>query len=167
MKKIFGAFAVVLSAVILATVLGACNESVKETGNKVVSDAKDYLKSEVGVSGNANDIANSAKEYLKDEIGLNNTSNKVIEGSWTQKDETDGDWEWTFDGKNGCTLKGITTGFEGKGTYSVDETAKTVTVSMDEWDNQKVYTYKLRQTLSDTMLDLTEKYSSYHLTKNK
>ena len=161
MKKLFCAFAAAAAAAVCIFSMSAC--SSKE-GNKVVSNAKDYLKSELGVDGNP---LENAKDYLKDELGLNNTSNEVIEGTWTQEDETNGNWEWTFDGKNKCTLKGITTGFNGSGTYSVDEDAKTVTVSLNEWDNQKVYTYTLRQTLSDTMLELKETYSSYKLTKKK
>ena len=164
MKKIFGAFAAVITAAICITSMSACSS---EEGNKVVSDAKDYLQSEIGFNGNVSDAASSAKEYIKDEIGLNNTSNKVIEGTWTQEDKTNGDWEWTFDGTNKCTLKGINTGFEGSGTYSVDEDAKTVTVNISGWEKEKVYTYKLSQTLSDTKLDLTEKYSHYHLKLNK
>lgn len=164
MKKFFGVFAAIAAAAICMTFMSACSS---EEGNKVVSDAKDYLKSEIGFDGNVSDAASSAKKYLKDEIGLNNTSNQVIEGTWTQEDETNGNWEWTFDGTNKCSLKGITTGFEGSGTYSVDEDAKTVTVNMSGWDKEKVYTYKLSQTLSDTKLDLTEKYSHYNLKKNK
>ena len=164
MKKSLSVLVFAIAAVICLSVLTACDDSVKEEGNKIVSNAKDYLKSEAGIDDNP--LA-SAKEYIKDEIGLNNTSNEVIKGTWIQKDETNGDWEWTFDGKNNCTLKGITTGFNGSGTYSVDEDAKTVTVNMNEWDNQKVYTYTLRQTLSDTMLELKETYSSYKLTKKK
>ena len=164
MKKFLCIIAIGVLAALCAGVMASCGDSVKEEGNKVVSNAKDYLKSELGVEGNP---LESAKDYLKDELGLNNTSNEVIEGTWTQEDETNGNWEWTFDGKNKCTLKGITTGFNGSGTYSVDEDAKTVTVSLNEWDNQKVYTYTLRQTLSDTMLELKETYSSYKQNKKK
>ena len=164
MKKLFCAFAAAAAAAVCIFSMSACSS---EEGNKVVSDAKDYLQSEIGFNGNVSDAASSAKDYLKDELGLNNTSNTIIEGTWTQEDETNGDWEWTFDGTNKCSLKGITTGFEGSGTYSVDETAKTVTVNISGWEKEKVYTYKLSQTLSDTKLDLTEKYSSYHLKKNK
>ena len=86
-------------------------------------------------------------------------------GTWKQTDATNGDWVWTFDGKGGCHLQGITTGFNTDGSYSVDANAATVTVNMDGWDNQKVYTYKLKKNLSDETLDLTETYSSYHLIK--
>ena len=147
MKKFLCIIAIGVLAALCAGVMASCGDSVKEEGNKVVSNAKDYLKSELGVDGNP---LESAKDYLKDELGLNNTSNEVIEGTLTQEDETNGNWEWTFDGKN-----------------TVDEDAKTVTVSLNEWDNQKVYTYTLRQTLSDTMLELKETYSSYKLTKKK
>ena len=164
MKKFLCIIAIGVLAALCAGVMASCGDSVKEEGNKVVSNAKDYLKSELGVDGNP---LESAKDYLKDELGLNNTSNEVIEGTWTQEDETNGNWEWTFDGTNKCVLKGLTTGFEGNGTYSVNEDERTVTVCMNEWDKEKVYTYKLTQTLSDTMLELTEGYSSYNLVKNK
>lgn len=167
MKKIFVIISAAAAAVLSLSVLSGCNQELQQTGNKIVSDAKDYLKSEAGFDGDVSKLGNDAVSYLKDELGLNNSSNKVIEGVWLQEDETNGDWQWSFDGGNKCTLKGITTGFSGNGTYSVDETAKTVTVCMNEWDSEKVYTYTLTSTLSDTMLDLEEKYSSYKLVKQK
>ena len=164
MKKLLSVLAAAVAAVMCMFVFTACDDTAKEEGNKIVNSAKDYLQSEAGINGNP---LESAKDYIKNEIGLNNTSNEVIEGTWIQEDETNGNWEWSFDGKNKCTLKNTTTGFNGSGTYSVDEDAKTVTVSLNEWDSQKVYTYTLRQTLSDTMLELKETYSSYKLTKKK
>ena len=167
MKRIIAGLAAASVALSFAAVLGGCTENVQETGNKIVSGAKDYLQSEAGINGDVNSLKDNAVSYLNEELGLNNSANKVIEGIWTQKDETNGDWEWTFDGTNKCVLKGLTTGFEGNGTYSVNEDERTVTVCMNEWDKEKVYTYKLTQTLSDTMLELTEGYSGYNLVKNK
>ena len=85
----------------------------------------------------------------------------AIAGTWKQTDEVNGDWVWEFDGSGKCTLDGITTGFKTEGTYVIDENAKTLTVTMDGWDDVKVYTY----TLTDTTLDLDSTYSSYHLIK--
>lgn len=167
MKKIITVVAVAAAAVTSMTVLGACSEAVSDTGNKLVSSAKSYLQSEAGFDGDLSKLGSDAKSYLEGELGLNNASAKLIEGTWTQKDETNGYWEWTFDGNGKCSLKGRTTGFSGSGVYSVDETAKTVKVSLDSWDSEKVYTYKIRQTLSDTMMDLEASDSSYHLKKNK
>ena len=159
MKQIFSAiFAAVLTLATTA-VLGGCSETVNDTGNKIVNNVKSYVQSEAGVNG---DVKSQAKEYAKTELGLNG-NNDVIKGTWKQEDETNGDWVWTFDGSKTCHLQGITTGFESDGTYAVDINAKTVTVNMDGWDKQKVYTYKLRQTTSDSYLDLTESLSSYHL----
>ena len=168
MKKVLTAVTFVVAAVTSLTVLGGCSENLKETGNSIVSSAKDYLKSEVGVESDVSSLSQvggKAVDYLKDEIGLNNTSNKVIEGTWNTKNSEDGDWVWTFDGKGKCNLQGITTGFSGEGTYSVDAYAGTVKVKIDAWDNEKLYKYTLRKTLSDETLDLSETYSSYHLVK--
>lgn len=89
------------------------------------------------------------------------TSADILEGTWKQTDEVNGDWTWTFDGAGKCKLVGITTGFESDGTYKLDESAKTLTVNMDGWENEKVYNY----TLDGDKLDFEEKYSSYHLVK--
>lgn len=88
-------------------------------------------------------------------------SKDAVAGTWKQTDEVNGDWVWEFDGSGKCKLDGITTGFKTEGTYVIDETAKTLTVTMDGWDDVKVYTY----TLTDTVLDLDSTYSSYHLIK--
>lgn len=167
MKKIIAIIAAAVMALSAVAVLAGCDavsDQLKETGNKAVNSAKDYLKSEVGVDGDASTLVSKAGDYARNELGLNG-DNDVIEGTWKQTDATNGDWVWTFDGKGGCHLQGITTGFNTDGSYSVDANAATVTVNMDGWDNQKVYTYKLKKTLSDETLDLTETYSSYHLIK--
>jgi len=88
-------------------------------------------------------------------------SKDILAGSWKQTDEVNGDWVWTFDGAGKCTLEGITTGFTGDGTYKLDESAKTVTVDMEAWDDVKEYSY----TLDGDKLDLDSTYSTYHLVK--
>ena len=85
----------------------------------------------------------------------------ILSGSWKQTDEVNGDWTWTFDGAGKCKLVGDTTGFSGDGTYKLDESAKTVTVNMEAWDDEKVYEY----TLEGDTLDLKSTYSNYHLVK--
>ena len=85
----------------------------------------------------------------------------VLAGTWKQTDEIDGNWIWEFDGKGGCKLDGETTGLKTQGTYVLDEAAKTVTVTMDGWDDVKVFTY----TLTDTTLDIVSTYTSYSLVK--
>ena len=163
MKKIIAAFAAILMALTAAAMMGGC-DIAKDTGNKIVSNAKGYLESEIGFDGNTSDLKSKAGSYLQNELGLNG-DNDVIAGTWKQTDATNGDWVWTFDGKGKCTLQGITTGFSGEGTYSVDAYAGTVKVKIDAWDNEKLYKYTLRKTLSDETLDLNETYSSYHLVK--
>ena len=93
--------------------------------------------------------------------GDSGSSGDILSGSWKQTDEVNGDWVWTFDGAGKCTLEGITTGFKGDGTYKLDESAKTVTVDMEAWDDVKEYTY----TLDGDKLDLDSTYSTYHLVK--
>ena len=163
MKKIFAIAASLIMVAASVTVFTGC-DIAKETGNKAVSEGKEYLKSELGVDGDASTLKSKAGSYLQNELGLNG-DNDVIEGTWKQTDKTNGDWVWTFDGKDYCLLQGITTGFDSDGTYSVDASAATVTVNMDGWDKEKVYKYKLRKTLSNENLSLTETYSSYNLVK--
>lgn len=93
--------------------------------------------------------------------GSSGGSGDIFSGTWKQTDEVNGDWTWTFDGAGKCKLVGDTTGFSGEGTYSIDETAKTATVKIEAWDEEKVYDY----TLDGDKLDLESKYSSYHLVK--
>lgn len=93
--------------------------------------------------------------------GNSGGSSDMLSGTWKQTDEVNGDWTWTFDGAGKCTLVGITTGIETNGTYTLDETAKTVTVNMELWDDEKVYDYAL----DGDKLDLTSTYSTYHLVK--
>ena len=88
-------------------------------------------------------------------------SSDILKGTWKQTDAVNGDWTWTFDGAGGCKLVGDTTGIETDGTYKLDENAKTLSVSMKLWDDDKVYDY----TLSGDTLDLSSTYSSYHLIK--
>ena len=85
----------------------------------------------------------------------------AVAGTWKQTDEVNGNWTWTFDGKGKCELNGETSGFKSSGTYTLDESANTLTVNLEGWSAQKVYNY----TLTDTTLDLNETLSSYHLTK--
>ena len=85
----------------------------------------------------------------------------AVTGTWKQTDEVNGDWTWTFSDGSKAKLVGNTTGFESDGTYTLDEANKKLKVKLDKWDAEKEYDY----TLNGTTLDLTEKYSSYHLTK--
>ena len=85
----------------------------------------------------------------------------AVTGTWKQTDEVNGDWTWTFSDGSKAKLVGNTTGFESDGTYTLDEANKKLKVKMDKWDAEKEYDY----TLNGTTLDLNEKYSSYHLTK--
>ena len=102
--------------------------------------------------------ATSAPASSAEEVSV---EKDLLNGKWRQTDATNGDWEWTFDGTGKCHLTGITTGFETDGTYVLDETAKTVAVTMDNWSDPKTYEF----TLADDILDLKEKYSHYHLIK--
>lgn len=99
------------------------------------------------------------KDDAKTESGA--AAADILSGSWKQTDEVNGDWTWTFDGAGKCKLVGDTTGFSGDGTYKLDESAKTVTVNMEAWDDEKVYNY----TLEGDTLDLKSAYSNYHLVK--
>ena len=85
----------------------------------------------------------------------------AITGTWKQTDEIDGDWTWTFSDGSKAKLHGDTTGFDGEGTYTLDETNKKLKVKIEGWTDEKEYDY----TLNGDTLDLKETYSSYHLIK--
>ena len=85
----------------------------------------------------------------------------AVTGTWKQTDDVNGDWTWTFSGGSKAKLVGNTTGFESEGTYTLDEANKKLKIKLEKWDAEKEYDY----TLNGTTLDLNEKYSSYHLTK--
>ena len=170
MKKVLSAVTFVVAAVTSLTILGGCSENLKETGNSIVSSAKDYRKSEVGVESDVSSLSQvggKAVDYLKDEIGLNNTSNKVIEGTWNTKNSEDGDWVWTFDGKNLCKLTSKQNSYRADGSYSVNESENTVDICLDTEDEVVTYTYQLSQTLSDTYLKLQSDENTYQLILKK
>lgn len=166
MKRLCSAAIAVLAAVTSMTFLCACSENIQNTGNKIVSNAKDYLQSEAGFDGNVSKLQNDAVSYLHEELGLNNNANQAVQGTW-KSDKSEFDWVWTFDGSNKCLLRSQKEQFEGEGTYSVDEAKKTVDIAMNQWGETLTFTYKLRKTLSDEYLDLTGESQSYNLIKQK
>ena len=93
--------------------------------------------------------------------GGNSGKTDAVTGTWKQTDEVNGDWTWTFSDGSKAKLVGNTTGFESDGTYTLDEANKKLKVKLEKWDAEKEYDY----TLNGTTLDLNEKYSSYHRTK--
>ncbi len=155
MKKIFAIAASLIMVAASVTVFTGC-DIAKETGNKAVSEGKEYLKSELGVDGDASTLKSKAGSYLQNELGLNG-DNDVIAGTWKQSDNSA---VWTFDGKKTCHLKDAST--DSDGTYKVDVNEATVTVEMD---GTTVYSYKLRKTLSNETLELTSDSASYKLKK--
>lgn len=167
MKKRLYAAGVLLAAVTAVSALGGCAEIAKDTGNKAAEKAKSYLQSEVGVSGDLSTLRDSAVSYLHEELGLNNNANRLIQGTWTPADKNAGDGTWSFSGSNTCTLKNKQNNTADEGTYSVNETEKTVEIALNSWKDPVTFTFKLRQTLSDEYLDLTAEDDEYHLIKKK
>lgn len=168
MKKILSIAAAAAVAFSCIFVLGACSkEEAKKEGNKIVSDAKSYLQSELGIDGDVSDLKSSVKEAVRDELGLNNTSNQVLEGNWIPVTDTIDDWCWTFDGKNKCTLKSEPNASSAGGTYSVNEDDGTVVIQLDTWNEPVTFTYALKTTLSDNFLKLSSETQGYNLKKEK
>ena len=167
MKKIL--LIAVSAAVALSSlfIFSACSEKVSEEGNKIVSNAESYLKSEAGIDGNVSDLKSSVKKNIRDELGINNTSNQVLEGSWKPAVKTIDEWCWTFDGNNKCTLKSEPTASYAEGTYSVNEDDGTVEILLDTWNQSVTFTYTLKSTLSDTTLKLSSETQGYNLKKEK
>lgn len=88
------------------------------------------------------------------------SSKDAFAGTWVENDEEYGaTYTWTFDGSGKCTFDNTILSQEG--TYKIDESAGTVTIKLELWDAEIVYTY----TLTDTALDLNSTYSTYKLTK--
>lgn len=167
MKKFLTILAAALSAAAFMTVLSACNDVAKDTGNKIVSNAESYLQSEVGFDGDVSKLASDAGSYVQNELGLNNASNQVLEGTWKQDKDYIDDWQWTFDGKGNCTLKSEQYNSSASGTYQVNESEKTVSIHLDTWEEAIPFTYQLRKTLSDETLKLSSETQGYSLTKQK
>ena len=85
----------------------------------------------------------------------------AVTGTWKQTDEVDGNWVFTFCDGSKVKFVGETTGFESEGTYTLDETNKKLTVTLEKWDPPKEFSY----TLNGNNLDLEETYTHYHLVK--
>ncbi len=85
----------------------------------------------------------------------------AVTGTWKQTDDVDGNWTFTFSDGSKVKLVGETTGFESEGTYTLDETNKKLTVTLEGWTDTKEFAY----TLNGNTLDLNETYASYHLIK--
>ncbi len=139
MRKAMSIVSLTLIAVMVLFVFAGCDGSPKDSEADTVKQT----------------------EAVKETVKQTETQTDVVFGSWKQTDEVNGNWTWTFDGKGKCNLDGETTGFQSEGTYKLDESAKTLTVNLEGWSDEKVYNY----TLTDTTLDLEETYSSYHLVK--
>ena len=160
-------FAIAAALLICAASTVGCAKKTVVTGNKIVSNAQSYLQSEAGFDGDVSKAADKAVSYIQEELGLNNSSNKVLEGIWEEPKDYIDDWTWTFDGGNGCTLSSVQYKTTANGTYSVNEQESTVEVMLDGWEQPVTFTYKLRQTLSDTMLNLSSDDQAYSLVKKK
>lgn len=164
MKRFFA-----IAAALLICTLGTvgCAKKAKETGNKIVSNAQSYLKSETGFDGDVSKAADKAVSYIQEELGLNNSSNMVLEGTWEEPEDYIDDWTWFFDGSNGCKLSSVQYKTAANGTYSVDETEGTVLIMLDQWEQPIKFTYTLKQTLSETTLKLSSDDQGYSLTKKR
>ena len=83
-------------------------------------------------------------------------------GTWKQTDEVDGNWTWVFNEDGTCSLKGETTGFDSKGTYTIegDDFGK-MRVKLDGWSEEKLFTYAV----TEKALDMEEPHSSYYCIK--
>lgn len=167
MKKIISIATAAAIALSCLFVFSACSEKAKEEGNKIVSNAESYLKSEAGVDGDVSSLKSSAEKAIRDELGLNNTSNQILEGNWQPVKETIDNWCWIFDGVNKCTLKSEPSASSASGTYSVNEDNGTVDILLDTWNEPVTFTYKLETTLSDSFLKLSSETQGYNLKKGK
>ena len=145
MRKATSIISLTLTAVMALFAFAGCDSDTKDT--------------KAGTEKQTEAVTETAKQT--ETVQQTEIETDAVFGSWKQTDEVNGNWTWTFDGQGKCHLDGETTGFQTDGTYVLDESAKTLTVNMEGWSDQKVYTY----TLTDTKLDLDETYSSYHLVK--
>ena len=94
--------------------------------------------------------------------GKNNLKDDRLYGTWKQTDKVDGDWTWAFNEDGTCSLKGDTTGFDSKGTYTFEgEDLGKIRVKLDGWSEDKLFTYAV----TAKALDLEEAHSSYYCIK--
>lgn len=66
-------------------------------------------------------------------------SKDAVAGTWSADMGADGVVTWTFDGKGGCTMDN--TVMKQTGTYSLN--GDQMTVKLENWDNEKVYTFSV------------------------
>lgn len=67
-------------------------------------------------------------------------SKDPIKGKWSGKNDDGTQTDWEFKGNGNCTMKNEF-GFEGKGTYKVEDSK--VTIKLEDWDEEKVYEFKV------------------------
>ena len=87
----------------------------------------------------------------KKEEAAPNTPTDAVTGTWESEEIYDMVSTWTFDGSGKCTLVNTVNMGEGEedfvmdmnGTYTLDETAGTITIAIDVWGDSKVYEYKV------------------------
>ena len=63
-----------------------------------------------------------------------------VVGKWSGKNNDDVETEWEFKKGGKCTMKNAY-GFEGEGTYSIEDTK--LKIKLESWDEEKVYEFKL------------------------
>ncbi|MBQ3264842.1 MAG: hypothetical protein IJH07_03605 [Ruminococcus sp.] len=82
-------------------------------------------------------------------------------GTWTQTDETDGNWTWTFNDDGTCKLVGDD-GFESDGTYQIpEEDVGKIEITLEKWEKSTLFTY----TATTKVLDLESFDLSYYCQK--
>jgi len=92
----------------------------------------------------------------------NNLKDDRLYGTWKQTDKVDGNWTWVFNEDGTCSLTGETTGFDSKGTYTLEgNDLGKIRIHLDGWEKDKLFTYAV----TEKVLDLEEAFSSYYLLK--
>ena len=92
---------------------------------------------------------------------VENHIDENLVGTWTQTDETDGNWTWTFNSDGTCKLVGDD-GFESDGTYLIpQEDIGKIEITLEKWDEPTMFTY----TATPKVLGLESFEMSYYCQK--
>ena len=85
---------------------------------------------------------------------------KKLIGTWTQTDDKDGNWTWTFKDDNTCRLVGEN--FDSEGTYKIEnESTGKIHIKLKDWSEEKLFSY----VATSKVLDLEGMDSSYYCKK--
>lgn len=100
--------------------------------------------------------------------GKSNYVDDNLVGTWTQVDDVDGNWTWTFNKDGTCKLTSDTANFESDGKFEIEKQGSgKITISLDKWqdldkwEKDMLFTY----TATSKVIDLESFDHSFYCKK--